>query len=85
MEIVRKSPVTGKFNIREVNVTKEQLERWYQGELIQTVMPDLTPSEREFLISGATDEDWEDLFGGEEEEDFDSEPIYPYGSFPGEN
>jgi hypothetical protein len=30
-------------------------------------MPDLPPEDREFLISGVTQEEWEELYGKEEE------------------
>ena len=35
-----------------VEVDSTQFEAWKNGELIQNVMPDLTPTEREQLISG---------------------------------
>lgn len=35
-----------------VEVDLAQFEAWQNGELIQNVMPDLTPTEREQLISG---------------------------------
>ena len=40
----------GKFHLAEVDL--EQFEAWRNGELIQNAMPDLTPTEREQLISG---------------------------------
>lgn len=57
------SPFSGKVNIREINVTEEQFNRWKGGELIQNVMPHLTASEREFLMTGITDEEWDNAFG----------------------
>ena len=35
-----------------VEVDSAQFEAWENGELIQNVMPNLTPTEREQLISG---------------------------------
>lgn len=36
---------------------------WKHGrDLIQTAFPDLTPDQREFLLSGSTPEEWEQLF-----------------------
>lgn len=46
----------------EIDVTLEQLSRWRNGELIQNVMPHLTPDEREFIMTGITAEKWEKLF-----------------------
>ena len=68
MKIMRVSPVTGVTNYMEINVTEEQLDEWRGGALIQNVLPHLTLDEREFLISGATPDDWENLFGSDDDE-----------------
>lgn len=36
---------------QELNVTPEQLQAWTEGRVIQEVMSNLTPDERELLIS----------------------------------
>lgn len=66
MLITRKSPFTGKTNTLDINVNEEQLTRWKNGELIQNAMPNLTADEREFIITGLTAEDWDNMFGEEE-------------------
>lgn len=66
MKIKKVSLFSGKENEMDLDITKEQLDRWQSGELIQNVMPHLTPDEREFLISGTTPEEWEEVHGGEE-------------------
>lgn len=38
--------------IDEYNVTRDQVEAWRGGELIQDAMPQLNSTERETLISG---------------------------------
>ena len=58
MIIVRRSPVTGKMNHREIEVTEEQYLSWENGELIQDAMPHLSDDDREFIISGCTPEDF---------------------------
>ena len=58
MIIERIHPFTGKLNAMELPVTKEQLQRWRDGELIQRAMPNLTPDEREFIKTGLTEEHW---------------------------
>lgn len=65
MKLTRTSPFSGKVNTMELDITPEQLERWRNGELIQRVFPHLTPSEREFIMTGITDDEWP-----EEPEDF---------------
>lgn len=50
-----------------VEVDLAQFEAWQNGELIQRVMPDLTPTEREQLISGLCPKCQAHVFGiGEE-------------------
>ncbi len=49
-------------------VERDGYHRWISGELVQRALPDLTPSEREQLMTGIDDVCWERLFGGEEEE-----------------
>jgi hypothetical protein len=66
MKITRKSPFTGKTNTLEINVTEEQLIDWQSGTLIQHAMPHLTPDEREFIMTGITEEEWDELFSEDE-------------------
>jgi hypothetical protein len=65
MKISRTSPRTGQINTMEIAVTEQQIAAWINGALIQTVMPDLTLEEREFIMTGYTPEDWAELFGEE--------------------
>lgn len=62
MIILRKSPVTGKMNKREIEITEEQYHSWENGELIQDVMPNLSDDDREFIISGCTPEDFASIW-----------------------
>lgn len=63
MKIVRTSPFSGEVNEMELPITKEQLRRWQDGELIQRVFPNLTADQREFIMTGITPEEWRDSFG----------------------
>jgi hypothetical protein len=71
MIINRVSPFTGKVNTMNLPITEEQIARWKRGAYAQDVWPDLTPSQREFLISGSTEEDWETYITGAFEEEDD--------------
>ena len=62
MKIKRTSPITGITRTRDIDVTREQLVRWEAGALIQDVMGHLSPSEREFIITGITDDEWQTLY-----------------------
>ena len=52
----------GKTNTMEINVTEEQLQSWQEGDLIQIAMPHLTADEREFIMTGITSEEWDEVF-----------------------
>lgn len=58
-------PMTGK--IQSVTVDGADLHKLRQGAHIQSAFPYLSASEREFLISGYSDEAWEMLFGEDED------------------
>ena len=63
MKITRQSPLTGQTNTMDLDITQAQLDAWMRREgFIQDIMSNLTPGEREFLISGCTEEDWNKLF-----------------------
>jgi hypothetical protein len=63
MIIQRTHYITGQLNEMELPVTHEQLNRWlHSRELIQNVMPHLTPTQREFLITGMTPEQQDKFF-----------------------
>ena len=63
MLIKRQSVFTGKICTLDIPCTEEQYQKWENGELIQTAMPNLTPDQREFIISGITAEEWHTVFG----------------------
>ena len=52
MQITRTSPVSGITRTLDLNVTKEQINSWNSGVLIQQAFPNLTASEREFIKTG---------------------------------
>lgn len=64
MLITKTSPLTGKENTMDLPITQEQLDYWKSSrKVIQEVFPNLSAVEREFLISGYTEEDWQMMFG----------------------
>lgn len=66
MKITRVSQLTGKTETMELNVTPEQMERFdkriQNGEYVQTIFPDLKKEEREFILTGITPTEWNQLF-----------------------
>ena len=61
MMITKKSMFSGTAHTMDLPVTREQLDRWKGGELIQNVFPFLSSSEREFLMTGVTPDEWDRL------------------------
>lgn len=62
MEITRKSAFTGIIRTLDLPVTEEQIKAYEEGVLVQIAFPQLTADEREFILTGATNEEWESLF-----------------------
>jgi hypothetical protein len=66
MEITKTSTYSGITRTLTLDVTSAEIATWQAGELIQNAMPRLNADEREFIKTGITSQEWEDLFGGEE-------------------
>jgi hypothetical protein len=63
MNITRKSQVSGIERTMDIPVTQEQLDNYYiNGELLQNAFPNLSPDDREFIKTGITSEEWNELF-----------------------
>lgn len=77
MKVTRTSMLTGVQRTREIPMTKDQYIEWAErGGLIQEVFPELSPDDREFLMTGITPREWEEVFGDEDEDLEDDEPAF---------
>lgn len=63
MQVTKRSMLTGKEHTLEIDITPEQWAEWKAGRLIQDVCPHLSAGDREFLISGSTQAEWDEAFG----------------------
>lgn len=54
---VRKSLVSGNINSKEIDATEEQLKMWCENSISPFDLNDWA-----FIISGATDEEWRNLW-----------------------
>lgn len=63
MLVTRTSALSGITRTLEINVTEEQIALWKRGMLIQNAMPQLDHIDREFIMTGITDEEWDQAFG----------------------
>jgi hypothetical protein len=70
MQITRVSQLSGEKRTLELDVTEEQMKRFENrianGEYVQTIFPHLSPSDREFILTGITNEEWINTFEDEE-------------------
>ena len=66
MLITRISQISKTHNSMELDITYDQLDRvnnrHLSKELIQNIVPNLSKEEREFLITGITPKEWNELF-----------------------
>ena len=66
MEITKISLSSGKAHTLDIPITEEQYTKFLSStDLIQNEFPNLSADEREFLISGITKEEWDDIFNDE--------------------
>jgi hypothetical protein len=67
MQVTKTSQLTGVTHTMDLDVTKEQLDRFeirrYTGEYVQNIFNNLSASEREFILSGITPDEWDIEFG----------------------
>lgn len=70
MMLKRVSDLTGVTHFREIKVTQAELDDWKRsGEFIQSYFPELSDSDREFILTGITPEEWDLFVGDPEDED----------------
>jgi len=70
MKITKKSDISGKTHTLDLPITSEEFEKCFkkykEGALIQHAFPMLSSEHREFLLTGVTQEEWDEVFGKEE-------------------
>jgi hypothetical protein len=76
MLVKRKSMLTGIEHELDIPITQEELDSMKEvqiipgliskftvpGKLMQNAFPHLSPSQREYLMTGSTDEEWKETF-----------------------
>jgi hypothetical protein len=61
MKITRTSIISGVTTSRDLDITEAQLLAWKSGQFVQDAFPTLSASDREFFMTGITEEEWERL------------------------
>lgn len=69
MEITRKSMISGKTRTIDLPITEDQITSYKGGTLVQYAFPHLSDADREFFISGITDDEWNEAFPDDDDED----------------
>lgn len=63
MKITKKSQFSGRVATMDIPVTQQELDEWrITGKLIQNAFPNLNADEREFLMTGCTPQEWDEMF-----------------------
>jgi hypothetical protein len=66
--LTRKSILSGIETTKTLDVTQQQYDDWkINGALIQHAMPDLSASDREWLMTGIHEVEWSNIFGDKNE------------------
>lgn len=69
MQVTRKSIITGIVRTKEIDITPEVLQRYEEGiENIQSLAPHLSENDREFIMTGMTEEEWNEAIGPDEDD-----------------
>lgn len=61
MKVTRVSDWSGIERTLDLDITEEQMKLYAQGELVQRAFPQLSDDEREFILTGMTHEEWEQM------------------------
>ncbi len=67
MIVTRTSQVSGVRRSLDLDITPEQMERYERGGLVQECFPHLPKDQREFIMTGITQEEWDELFKDEDQ------------------
>ena len=63
MIVTRRSQYSNITRMWDMDVTQEQLDAYFDGKgLVGEIFPHLTADEREFIITGITPDEWDEMF-----------------------
>jgi len=62
MLVTRSSIISGITRTMDLNITPAQIIDYENGMLVQDAFPNLNSSEREFFMTGITDDEWDNTF-----------------------
>jgi len=62
MKISRINPFNNEMRTKDFDITLEQMNAYNNGHHVQVAFPHLSADDREFIISGITGEEFNELF-----------------------
>lgn len=63
MLVKRQSQYSGKVHEIDLPITEEQVLKYINGNMtVQSAFPNLDASQREFIMTGITQDEWDELF-----------------------
>lgn len=66
MQVTRKSMISGIVRTIDLPITEDQIRRYEQGVYLQDAFANLSAGQREFIHTGITDDEWDNLFSNRE-------------------
>lgn len=73
MLITRTSALSGITRTIHLPINSVDMKMFESGALVQHAFPYLSPGQREFIMTGATPEEWDEVFGDEDVDDIGDE------------
>lgn len=68
LRVTRRSSFTGVIHTYDLPINENEEHNWKSGMLIQNALPQCSNSQREFLLTGSTPEEWDAVFTNDEED-----------------
>lgn len=62
MQVTKTSAITGITRTKELDISEDQYQSWQNGKVAQEAFPNLSADDREFLITGIVQEEWDEHF-----------------------
>ena len=63
--LITRTSIFGVTRTKDLPITQEQYNAWESGVYAQDAFTNLNAEDREFIISGNTNEDWDKMFADE--------------------
>jgi len=71
MRVRKQSAISNKVHEMDLPLTEDEFflchSKWKAGELIQNAFPMLNSAQREFIMTGSTQEEWDEMFDEDKE------------------